>query len=100
MMKGWYRDVEYEKELHYAKFERIYRTLPRTGGSFTGVIIYIKRLELPYICYEVSTSGLYLYVKQEHFPNLTDAINYAKRIMKYINYGRFRLKILDEKYFR
>jgi len=94
VLKGWVRLPLEEKEYHAV---RLYVTKP-SRRSTGGIRIYIYNYgyESQYI---VTTSGLYLYIKDATFPTLKQAIEFAKKIMKYVNYGRFELKILREDIF-
>lgn len=86
--KGWVREKSDWKE-ELAVFT--------TGGKWPAVRISLK---IDYFDnkFLVSLSGIYLYENKSTNLTLEQAIDFTKRLMKYVNYGRYTLKVTNERF--
>ena len=70
-----------------------------SSGFYLGHGVQIEIFKHGDNTFTISTSGAYLYIKPISFKTLSDAQDFVVKIMKYINYGRYKLRILDERVF-
>jgi hypothetical protein len=98
--KGWYKEVDENtwENIDGKKYHNYRVTYRSSRGSFHGVNIHIRSSHLTRygtFGYIVDTSGHYMYVYKRQFKTLSQAETYAKKIMKYHDYGRIKLKVVS-----
>ena len=86
--KGWKFD-------RHSNQYRLEITTPRVHPGGVSITINYSRLGNDYT---VNTTGHILYIETKEFKTFNAAYNYVKKIMKYVDYGRFTLGITKESF--
>jgi len=94
--KNWYKKVRRNdwSTFNGKKFQD-YDVTYSSSPDLSGVHVHISTRGLSKTKYYVTTSGHYMYTYNKEFNTLKQAEDYALKIMKYYDYGRLKLKVVD-----
>ena len=92
--KGWYKNLRKNKwyKIGNKKYHDYDITYCSSKDSWEGVTIHIN--STLHNKYFVNTSGHVMYIYNKEFKSIKQAESYVKKIMKYHDYGRMKLKII------